>query len=145
MKKCSCILALVFLNVFLLLAQENIDDYQDIIDDHIVYNGFRALNDNEVFVVEQWDIKGKDNYWFIISIQDDAKTEKILELKALYSVNLFKNKKSILVRLINVYRPEKLNRMGGSPLYYIDGVEGTIEYIGLGTGSVGLIEEKNIT
>lgn len=94
--------------------------------DFIVYNNFSKLNQDEYFYSSERMIKEEgDNYRFIV--YKNNTTEKIFEFKNSYSLILFNDRKKFLLFL----NPNTYTSDEGAPLYFIDGDNGTIEYLGL--------------
>jgi len=122
------LLGLLVSNLGCINAQEN-----------IVFNKLRKLKSNEIFIVEDRTyIETEKYYRFTINIKNGTRLEKVLEFRDTISIYMFNNKKRFIVYL-NI-----TDWNNPRPLYYIDGENATIEYIGSSFGGYFILEEPMV-
>jgi len=109
--------------------------------EHIVFNKLRKLQPNEVFIYEDQghvETEKRSMYQFTVYIKNQTHIEKVMEFQDTISIYMFKDKKRFLAYLnIDDYNYP-------SPLYYIDGENATIEYIGSSYGGHLILEEQMV-
>ena len=106
-------------------------------DEAIVLNNMRKLETGEKFVVVKANefVDNENDYRTTVLITNGIDTEEYLILKDVYSLYLFENYTRILIYFSTVIWSDntKMNlpdyREYGYPLYYINGVDNTSEYI----------------
>jgi hypothetical protein len=107
--------------------------------ENIVFNKLRKLQPNEIFIVEdRLDLENERYFRFTINILNETHTEKVLEFRDTISIYMFNDKKRFLAYL-NI-----ADWNNPRPLYYIDGRNATIEYIGSSFGGHFIIEESMV-
>ena len=118
--------------------------------ENIVFNRLRKLTPNEIFVAEARRIENNERYYrFTINIKSETCIEKVLEFKNTEDIYMFQDKKRFLAYLDTTGWNKSSNDFilsdyGNDPLFYIDGREGTIEYVGSSFGGFFILEESMV-
>ena len=118
--------------------------------ENIVFNRLRKLMPNEIFIAEERRIESDGIYYrFTINIKSETGIEKVLEFKNTEAIYMFQDKKRFLAYLDTRGWNKSSNDFilsdyGNDPLFYINGIEATIEYIGSSRGGFFVLEEPMV-
>lgn len=110
-------------------------------DNFVIKNELRPLYDGECLVLSERIIRQDDNYGFTISIKNDNKTKNVLELKNISTAVLYNDKKKILIQVGN---NENAVPYRGDPIYLINGLIGSIEFLDYFVPGFFLVESENV-